>query len=110
MAAIVASSRSFERSTPEISAPSAPAMGCTCRAALMRTSRPIVYGPRAMGGPLGATAMLGRAVLAQQVARGVHDRHVRKGLREVAEQASGVRIVFLGEQSHVVADGQHALE
>src|SRR4029079_14799901 len=34
------------------------------------------------------------------------ERQVREGLREVADEALGQRVVLLGEQAHVVLQGQ----
>src|SRR5438034_1287087 len=45
-----------------------------------------------------------------EVRRGVDDRGVREGLREIAEQPPPGRIVFFGEQAEIVADRQQALE
>src|SRR5918992_499270 len=45
-----------------------------------------------------------------QVERGVDERHVRKRLREVAEQAPRDRVVFLGEEANVVGEAEQPLE
>src|SRR5439155_2472716 len=45
-----------------------------------------------------------------EVRRGVDDRGVREGLREIAEQPPPGGIVFFGEQAEIVADRQKALE
>ena len=39
----------------------------------------------------------------RQEARRVHERHVRQGLRKIAEHALGARIVFFREEPHIVA-------
>ena len=45
-----------------------------------------------------------------EVVRRVDERHVRKGLREIAQHAPRHGIVFLGQEAHVVAKRQKALE
>src|SRR5208283_5297879 len=48
--------------------------------------------------------------LSEQPDRGVHQRDVREGLREVTHQAFRDRVVLLGQQAQVVAQRQQALE
>jgi hypothetical protein len=57
---------------------------------------------RSVGGAEGA-------VLAERDCR-ADQREMGEGLREVAELALGVRIVFLGEQPDIVAEGEQSLE
>src|SRR6266446_2696532 len=57
-----------------------------------------------------AGALLGRLLGARQVEAGVDERHVAEGLRVIALLASQVRLVLLGQQAEVVADGEQALE
>jgi len=54
--------------------------------------------------------LLGRLFAARQVERRVDQRDVREGLREVAELAFGMWVVFLAQQSEVVAQSDQALE
>jgi hypothetical protein len=56
---------------------------------------------------LGATAMMcgpARTLDLRQVVGAVHQRHVRERLGEVAELAPGLRVILLGEESHVVGE------
>ena len=55
-------------------------------------------------------AMLRGSARPRQIARGVDERHVRERLRKVAQHPPSLRIVFFGEQSHVVAQRQQTLE
>src|SRR5437868_791736 len=57
-----------------------------------------------------ASSLRGRAGLVREVHRGVHDRDVRKGLREVAEELLGLRIVLLRHEPHVVGQREQPLE
>jgi UDP-N-acetyl-D-mannosaminuronic acid transferase (WecB/TagA/CpsF family) len=45
----------------------------------------------------------------RQIARRIHERDVRKRLREITDQPSS-RIVLLGEQPHIIAEVQQPLE
>src|SRR3546814_10611390 len=45
-----------------------------------------------------------------EVERGVHQADVAERLREVTELATGHRVVLLGEEPHVVAQGEQPLE
>ena len=49
-------------------------------------------------------------VVAVEVEGRVDERDVRESLREVADQAFAIDVVFLGEQAEVVAQGEQALE
>src|SRR5919201_3407456 len=51
-----------------------------------------------------------RRQMRQHVERRVHEREVRERLREVSEQAPGLRVVFLREQTHVVRERQEPFE
>lgn len=55
-------------------------------------------------------ALLCGSLGSDQVMCGVHKSHMRKGLWEVAQLPLPARVVFLGKQSHIVAQGQQALE
>ena len=52
----------------------------------------------------------GERIRAAQPEGGIDQRDVGEGLREVAHQPSGQRVVLLGEQAEVVAQGQEPLE
>ena len=49
-------------------------------------------------------------VVAVEVEGGIDQRDVRESLREVADQAFALDIVFLGEQAEIVAQRKQALE
>jgi len=55
-------------------------------------------------------ALLRRAVAAREVEGRVDERDVRERLREVAHLPPALRVVLLGEQADVVANGEQALE
>ena len=57
-----------------------------------------------------AAAMLRRPARAREVARRIDDRHVAERLREVTQHAARPRIVFLGEQAHIVAQREQSIE
>ena len=59
---------------------------------------------------LSAAATARGACVVGERARAVDQRHMREGLREVADQPSPGHVVLLGEQPHVVAEGDQALE
>ena len=55
-------------------------------------------------------AEIGRTFVEHKVVRGVDQRDMREGLREVAEKAARHGIVFLGEQPDIVGQRRKALE
>src|SRR5438309_6710105 len=55
-------------------------------------------------------ALLDRLRLLAEVHRGVDERDVREGLREVAEVAARARVVLFREQPDVVGEAAQALE
>src|SRR5688572_23152969 len=55
-------------------------------------------------------ALLGRLGGGAEVQRGVDQRNVGEGLRKVAEETPGDRIVLLGKQADVVGEAEEALE
>ena len=63
------------------------------------------------GGPL---ALPGRRLCLgfrhRQQPRGIDQRHMRQRLRKISEHAPAARIVLLGEQAHIVAQGKQPLE
>src|SRR5581483_11999439 len=58
----------------------------------------------AVGASVAPGALFARLGVVRQVGGGVDQADVREGLREVAGEPAGGRIVFLGQQAHVVAD------
>src|SRR5262245_60420720 len=75
------------------------------RARLAVACRSCILDPR-----LVVPALLGRFRCARQVERGVDERDVREGLREVSRQAPLARIVFFCKQADVVGEAEQALE
>src|SRR5262249_38062964 len=78
-------------------------------------SRPIGEPVRAGAGPSRPSesrprTMLRRSAALGQVARRVDQRDVREGLREIAQQPPGRRVVLLRQQAHVVAQAKETLE
>jgi hypothetical protein len=59
---------------------------------------------------LRARAVLNRAILPRKAARAVDERHVREGLREVADETLAVDIVLFREKANVVPYGEEPLE
>src|SRR5215510_5841412 len=55
-------------------------------------------------------ALLDRLFKARQIVSGVDQRHVRKGLREIADLALEMRVVFLAEQAQIIAQRDQAAE
>ena len=55
------------------------------------------------------TSELGRRCSAQG-SRGIDQRHVREGLREIAEHSFRTRIVFLGQQADIISQRHEPLE
>src|SRR5437763_1524784 len=55
-------------------------------------------------------ALLRRLLLASEVMRAVDEGDMGESLREVADQPSRRRIVFLGEQPDIIAQREQALE
>src|SRR5579875_1203665 len=51
-------------------------------------------------------ALLRRAFCARQIEGGIDQRDMREGLREIAELAPLVRVVFFGEQADIVGQRQ----
>jgi hypothetical protein len=51
----------------------------------------------------GARPLLRRLLVVREIARGVDQREVRKGLREITDQPPAARIVFLAQKADVVA-------
>ena len=58
----------------------------------------VLSGCGVLGGPA-----VGGAVAVGEVVGGVDEGDVGEGLRQVADQAPGMRVVFLGKQADVVA-------
>src|SRR5260221_1670241 len=61
-------------------------------------------------GRLVAGALLYRLPAVGEVERGRDEGDVREGLREIADQPPGLRIIFLGQQPEVVAQPEQPLE
>ena len=60
--------------------------------------------------PLRLRPLLRRLFGAREIECAVDQRDVGEGLRKVADQAAGARIVFLAEQPDIVAQRQQPLE
>src|SRR5919204_1472941 len=92
-----------------IGSPSAVRVSCPQLQEASRTlvarRRRLLFGP-ALHQRRGLHPLLG----ALQVEGTVHERHVREGLREVAELAAELRVVLLGEQAEVGAEREEPLE
>ena len=54
-------------------------------------------------GDAGLRALLGRLAIVGEVARGIDQREVRKGLRKITDQAARARLILLAQQPEVVA-------
>ena len=59
---------------------------------------------------LAFSPMLGGSIRAREVVRRVYQSDLREGLREIADLAAGARVVFLRQQSDIVAQLEEALE
>src|SRR5919198_102574 len=92
-----------------IGSPSAVRVSCP---QLQEASRTLVPGRgRLLFGPaLHERRSLHPLLGALEVEGAVHERHVREGLREVAELAAELRVVLLGEEAEVGAEREELLE
>src|ERR1700722_13956354 len=59
---------------------------------------------------LGVEPLLRRALRQRKIMRAVDEADMREGLRKIAELALAARVVLLGEQSDIVAQGEQPLE
>jgi len=57
-----------------------------------------------------AAPVFGWSSAPRKIAGGVDDRNVRQCLREIADETSSSAIVFLGQQSNVIAEREQSLE
>ena len=50
--------------------------------------------------------LFGRFLVMREIARSIHQREMREGLREIADQPARARFVLLAEQSNIITQRQ----